>query len=145
MDKVRLLRAVLLAPVVAAIATVLLWGLALVAFADWVEAEPAASGIGATAETLSLVGFMFLAALVVATAAEVLVVLPLFFLFRHLGWLSPAAFLLGGLVASVVACLVVKHASSHVSLTVWLGYAIPGLVGAYAFGYIGGWLPNEKG
>jgi hypothetical protein len=93
---------------------------------------------------LSVVGGVFLAALAVAAAGEVCLGLPLFLLFRRLGWLSPAAFLVGGLVVSFAGCLVVKWNSSFIPFTVWLGYAVPGLVGGLVFGYVGGWLPNQS-
>lgn len=138
MRRPRLLWAALCTPLVVALSVMPLWAVAVALNANIPKAMSSAE-IATRFAPLGCV--VFAMALILATAAEILVGLPLFFIFRRLGRLSLPTFLFGGLVAAIAGCAFVMWLDTWYLPYSFFGYSIPGLVGGLAFGYVGGWLP----
>jgi hypothetical protein len=88
---------------------------------------------------------VFVTAFEVALRAEILVGLPLLALFRRLGWLSVPGFLAGGCIVAIIVYLVVPQREPPVALVVTaVLLLIPACIGAWVFGYVGGWLTGRS-
>ncbi|MEO8276672.1 MAG: hypothetical protein ABI639_10645, partial [Thermoanaerobaculia bacterium] len=137
------MKAVLTAPCVAAVAALPSWVVALLVdpAVTIAKSESSPTGIGAT---LEFVLFFLSYAFVIAAALELAVGLPLFLLFRLAGWTRTLHFLLGAILVAGAGSLWMNGVRLPESLGQSLLLLIPALVGSLAFGYAGGWLPNNS-
>jgi hypothetical protein len=83
-----------------------------------------------------------------AFVAEILVGLPLFFILKRIGWLSPSAFLAGGCALAFVL-YVLAHGTQlpapRYIATAVVPLFVPACIGALVFGYTGRFLTDSAG